>query len=239
MWREQHKPHNTVSVKWNTVWKGTFPRVGYWVDTAKVNSFPLFHSSHSWSPKQIQYPCLAQKKTTLINSLWHSSLLEQIQRFDSTHRWWSFQTVPPETPLLERPPVRKHRDQSHPKGQRVCHLLSRLLQCLWPGSPTGRPPLTADDPAWLTACLLSGQPKASPAHPGGCSALADVLHQVPFNWTQIKSLGSDEPGLLEDLFIPHGPLITCWTWRYWDTIQISLHSGLFSIQITGLACASS
>lgn len=142
--------------------------------------------------------------------------------------------------FLERPLVNHHRDQSCHKGQYVCHLLSRLLQCSRPKPPTGSCPLTADDPDMI-ACLLVRSAHGKPSTPRqmlnfGCCFTSSPIYDLG---SQIKSLGSDEPGSLEDLFIPHSPLITCWTQRYWNTIQISVHSGLFSIQITGPKYASS
>ena len=174
------------------------------------------------------------------NYLWHSSLggvdtqvgfHAQMMKLLDCSSWDS---------LLERPPVKICGDQSCPKGQHVCHLLSRLLHCSRPGPPTGSCPLTADD-SDVTAGLLVRSVQSKPSTPlwtlslGCCFTSSPIYHLG----SQIKSLGGDEPGLLEDLLIPHDPLITCWTWRYWNTIQIALNSSLFSIQVTGPMYASS
>lgn len=99
--------------------------------------------------------------------------------------------------------------------------------------------MTADDPD-VTARLLVRSAHGEHSTPRqtlslGCCSTSSPIYDPG---SQIKSLGSNEPGLLEGLFILYSLLITSWTWRYWDTVQISLYSGLFSIQITDPMWAS-
>lgn len=168
------------------------------------------------------------------NSVWRSSLGEADTQVGFHSQMMKLLDCSSWDSLLERPSVKNNRNQSCPKGQYVCHLLSRLLQCSRPRPPTGSCPLTADDPD-VTACLLVRSVCSKPSTPRwtlslGCCFMSSPIYDLG---AQIKLLCCDEPSLLEDLFISHGLLITCWTQRYWNTIQISFHSGLFSIQITG------